>query len=471
MLAPAERHLLLSNLVALTGEEQAELRELTQSLSRDGTWNAWFELAELNRCEPLAYLRLTALGIACPAAVEARLREKFERIRAQNRDRLAAARPLFERCKAAGLTLLVLKGNHFGPTLYGEVGYKKMNDIDFLARAQDMPRLLELFREVGLRTIPGLLGAKADPAAGFAPRRTHHLPPYFTPDYKCVLGTHWNLASPLARYAIDIDAIWSRSVPFAFLDGTVACRALSPRDAIHHLALHLPRYKTGLKELADLLNLLRAHPAEWTAPAFVDDVLTAGTHDPVYHALSLCHALDPRPGLSDVLARLRPRVSAESAGEVARKTAQPGRILRSRSTQVSRIESSYALFTLTRSPFEKTVLLARMWRHFLWAPWDEARRIQYLADDVPRWLRPLYRLRAAAFLNRVFVHDLGPKLHYLLLLSHEVVLAKSWLEWLVLGLALHPLSPMSRFPGIDRRIQSEMGTTPKVFMAMAGQLE
>src|SRR5262249_34513170 len=158
------------------------------------------------------------------------------------------------------------------------------------------------------------------------------------------IGTHWGLITPLAPYRIDHDAIWSRVVDIEL--GGVPAKAMAPEDNLHHLCVHLPYYKTGVRELADIYNLVRQQPIDWEL--FLGEVRRARSESLVYHALTLAHRLSPSVEVAAVLRRIRPRVSRYHARDAARKTRRLAIVLRSRSVHMSRIEKAYADFTASK---------------------------------------------------------------------------------------------------------------------------
>ena len=230
-------------------------------------------------------------------------------------ERLETARPLFTEAAKAGIPIALLKGIYFAPTYYGDVGYKRMNDIDFLIKVADIDAMLALMHAHGYFPL-GLIKQDDKKQASFS----HHAPPYFHPTLRCVLGTHWGLISPRTPYKPDYEAMWQRVVPFEFLGERH--HALHPVDNLHHLCIHLPHYKAGVRELADIYNLLRAEPGlDWAL--FEAEVAKAGSQGPVFHALSLVQALLPAPAVAACLARLQPAVKGFLAKEAALRTREP----------------------------------------------------------------------------------------------------------------------------------------------------
>jgi len=414
---PGDRLLVLMSYARLDPRERAEARGLA---GRVRDWGAFFELADLNATAPLARANLERAGLleAVPAPVRARFDAVAERVRAQNEARLLVARDLFRRFAAAGIPVVILKGVLFAETIYGDPSYKRMNDVDILVREEDLDRVFDVYEAMDLFSAGELMGG--------SPREqekwSHHAPPFFSKDLACMIGTHWGLITPLAPYTIDYDAIWSRvaRVPF---QGTTAW-AMAPEDNLHHLCVHLPYYKTGVRELADLYNLVRHTGPAFDWELFLGEVRKAGSEDLVYHALALSDRLCPIVEVAEVLRTIEPDVARYYRDDAARKTRRLSGLLRSRSTHMSVIEKAFTRMNATGDAAEKRAAFLRMWGNFLFPPREAVEKLNSLE-------RPgaLGLLKARAWtpwrIGRVLARDLGAKIFLVIMGKsvHDVVKA------------------------------------------------
>jgi hypothetical protein len=415
---PPEEALVLACLASRSVEEESRLAFLLSLLREDG-WKDFGDLARLNRVEVFAFKAL-AFAPKAPTELRASLEEATSKVARENSERVVKGLPVLRDLEAAGARVLVLKGNAIAQSVYGDPGYKKMNDIDLLVRKDALARVRQVFRDHGLLAAASLEGDDGSKQEKYS----HHWPPHFTPDLGCVFGTHWDLVSPLTPYRLDVAGLWSRARELDFHG--LRCLRLGSEDFLHHLLLHLPRYKTGLKELADIFNLVRAESVD---EALLKKLIEkAGTWEPVYHSARLTSTLVPSPLLSAIADFARPQVPESSRRETDLKVSRPARLIRSRSTHISRIERAYALFTLSQAPVEKAAFLGKMWKHFLAPPPEELSRIQYL-DDPEGVALALAYLKNPAYLSKVFAHDFGWKGYLLVLLNHHVVLTKSALSF------------------------------------------
>ncbi|MDB5100013.1 MAG: nucleotidyltransferase family protein [Cyanobacteria bacterium RYN_339] len=366
----------LAVLLSFASYQPAEREELDALVADPAlNWVTLERLAAHNVIRPQAYRQLVATGnwSRVPVELAGEWADHAALIAERNHERLETARPLFTEAARAGIPIALLKGIYFAPTYYGDVGYKRMNDIDFLIKVADIDRTLALVHAHEYFPL-GLIKQDDTNQATFS----HHAPPYFHPTLRCVLGTHWGLISPRTPYKPDYAAMWERVVPFDFLGA--AHHALHPVDNLHHLCIHLPHYKAGVRELADLWNLLRAHP-DFDWPLFEAEVAKAGSQAPVYHALALVQALAPMPAIAACLARLKPAVKGFLAKETALRTRVPSRILYARSTHMSTLEKCFGEFTMAGDLPTKWRAWTTMWAGGLWAPREEIARFHFLAPD------------------------------------------------------------------------------------------
>lgn len=412
--SPAERLTVLCSLAKLTDAERAEFDSL--AVKPDLDWEAVDRLVVQNAIRPLAYKHLLRRGhwFRVPATIAGPWADFAASIAERNDARLETARPLFQQAAAEGLQIALLKGIYFAPTYYGDAGYKKMNDIDFLMHAEDLPRFLALYQEHDFFSAGKLLDD--DSQRSFS----HHTPPFFHRNLQCVLGTHWGLISPLTAYKPDYEALWQRVRPFEFLGGRHW--GLHPVDNVHHLCMHLPYYKCGLRELADIYNLLRAEPDfDWAL--FAQEVTKAGTGALVYHALSLVQAIMPSPGVATYLETLAPQVTGFYKTDTQRRVADPRRILVARSTHMAVIDKAYVEFTMTDHWPDKLKAFWDMWGNALLAPRAEIAHFHYLPEDT--WYLPLLLPSMFRRILRYVSKDLGPRIFALLTLKMHVDLWKS----------------------------------------------
>ncbi|WP_063040166.1 nucleotidyltransferase domain-containing protein [Nocardia pseudovaccinii] len=394
----SERLLVHAALADPSRHERAALAKLAHEIT---DWAEVFELAELNATVPLVHRRLESeqLYDLVPELVRAHFASVTDHIAAVNDRRLAGARELLRRFDERGVRCVVLKGMLFSAEIYHDPRYKRMNDLDILVELDQVDTVIEIYRELGLFATSELLGKAPKVRA----ERSHHLPSFVSRDGSLVVGTHWGLITPLAPYIVDYAAIWKRVRRIDFYG--VPAWAMSHEDNLHHLGIHLPYYKTGVRELADIWNLARyADGLDYDLLA--GEIAKTGSESLMYHALSLADRLVPEPEFAALINWIAPKINRFTRYDTARKTADIHALLRSRSTHTSRIEKAYTEFNMAAVASEKRDRFGRLWSDLLLVPGDEARKMSSLRDPAP--LSDLgARISAPYRLTRVFQRDLG----------------------------------------------------------------
>ena len=229
-----------------------------------------------------------------------------------------------------------------------------------------------------------------------------------------MIGTHWGLITPLAPYKLDYDAIWSRVRDFRFYGLRVL--SMAPVDNLHHLCVHLPYYKAGIKEIADIYNLVRHYGDDIDWRIFLNEIKKAKTENPVYHALSLANRLCPVKKFEEIIESVAPRTSWYFRHDTRRKIREIGILLRMRSVHMARIEKEFSDFNATKKALEKWKYWLGMWKEMLFPPREDIMKMMAYRDPnigqriFGRFVTPLK-------IFRVLARDLGAKIFILILIK------------------------------------------------------
>lgn len=351
---PACELLCLLNIAAPTPTESSRLATLAQG---QPDWNELARLAELNAVQPLVFHRLRQTGLLglLPAGPGEAMEADYEKVRERNLRRVAWAAKFLEGASDRGIEVIVLKGSLFAEWIYRNRAYKKMNDLDVLVRRTDAPATVALLKELGFMGVGQLFGkAEIDDDS-------HHTPPFVSDDLACVVGLHWGLTSPLSPWKADIEEIWRERVPAPVADAPAF--RMTWEHALLHLCIHLPFFKTGLRELADVVNVARLE-ISWNRFDSLVDAWKAA--DAAYRVIALADALVPLGVPPSMLERWKRLSGSFCRKDTRERLRDPERILESRCTQVAKIEKAYAIFRLTENYVEKAKAYAGMWAFLLW---------------------------------------------------------------------------------------------------------
>lgn len=384
--------LCLLNLARLEGNPSERAKQL---ISEGISWDRFTELAEINAVTVLSVQRLFSLGVSVPAVLEAKVRELLPVCEA----RLKSARNLMRAMHEAGVEVILLKGGLLLSEIYDIPAYKKMNDIDILVRWDQVELAISVLKKCGFSSVGPLIEKKE------VSSKSHHTPPYVSSDLSCVVGLHWGLHSPLARWRSESNGIWKRKVRAQFL-GVPAFR-MSWEDNLLHLCMHLPFFKIGLRELADVYNLvLFSQPSvDWNL--FSARVIEWDVADPVYRVLTLADALMPLGIPQGLLSQWKNSATSFTRKDTQARLQVTDLLLESRSVQIGKIEKAFAVFRMTKSRRERRKAWLAMWFFLLVTTDEERRRIMACKEWRGHWDRILGRIQVPVRLWCAMARDYG----------------------------------------------------------------
>ncbi|MEM9549232.1 MAG: nucleotidyltransferase family protein [Bacteroidota bacterium] len=371
---PIDELLILLSYNELREEEKARVNELCSTLS---DWNGFYDLALFNKLVPHVYngmLELNVLDLV-PKDVEMKLERRATEIKQRNRDRLETGMPVLKLFNTQKIPFVVLKGVLFAETIYHNSYYKRMNDIDILVPKDRIPEIITIYELEGWLCVGERVGGNPEKQL----KTSHHLPPYVHKSMKCMFGTQWGLKSPRAPYRIDYDAIWKRVRPFSFME--LEALQMSPEDNLHHICVHLGYYKTSVRDVFDIYNLIRKYRKELDWGLFLEEVEKAGTQGPVYFALSLANNLCPMNEMQNIINRVTSKANSFFRNGVREKTKSQAIQLRIGSHYLGEIEKAISEFNATSKFGEKISYFFKVWKSLLWPPMEEARKINARLDS------------------------------------------------------------------------------------------
>lgn len=181
-----------------------------------------------------------------------RFKESYLDVKEENEARNKVAMQFLQAFVDNDIDVIILKGNAFIHTFYDDVGYKKMNDFDILIKAEDWPRIEQIYYDLGYIPLGfGWSGEKQKPAK-YSPTSV----PFISTDFKCIIGTQWGLKSSTTHFTVDTEEIWETALALDFYG--IPVKQLSPEYNLLHLILHLGVFKCGTRDCMDLYNLILA---------------------------------------------------------------------------------------------------------------------------------------------------------------------------------------------------------------------
>ena len=370
----------LLNLCRLNSRQKEQAVTLAHDI-RD--WNGLLDLAEQNSATILTADRILELNLLpSPSPHDAgRFFQFLEKAKALKQAAEARTRHVTKILKAAHsehLEVIVLKGGMLGSVLYGNPNYKKMNDIDVLVRFEDARRLAGLLRRKDFLSVGQLFGEEE-----FSDK-SHHSPPFVSRDLKCMVGLHWGLTSPYARWKHDTGEIWQRKL------AVTVCSApafrMSWEDNLLHLCIHLPFFKVGVRELADVYNIgLFAQPGiDWKC--FDALVEKWRAEDAAWRVLSLSDCLQPLGVPRELLDKWQQHVTSFTRNDTMRRLALGQALIATRSVHIGKIEKAFSILRISRNFPERFFAWAATWKLTFWPKALELPRLQGVLPGQTTWL-------------------------------------------------------------------------------------
>ena len=395
MLTSKEAELLCHlNVAQIRDEDKRRAVQLTQEKL---DWPEFFKLTAQNSALILTNRRIRELNLTAPGLEQ--WQEVESTLLKSARERGLWAERFLTAAAFRGIEVIVLKGGLFGSVLYHDPAYKKMNDIDVLVRQGDAPRLAEILRELKFSSVGALLGkAEFD-------EDSHHCPPFVSDDLKCMVGIHWDLTSPHSVWKPDIEAIWKGRMPETIF-GTPAFR-MSWEENLLHLCIHLPFFKVGVRELADVYNLCLFSVPKLHWNHFDDLVRRWNAEDAAFRVLTLANTLIAFAPPPKLLARWKAGASSFTIRDTADRVRLGPALIATRSVQIGKIEKAFSIFRLTESYSERVLAWAMTWKLTFWPSAAELPRIvpRYGASTFGSWFK--MRLLAGPCCWRAMARDYG----------------------------------------------------------------
>lgn len=365
----------LLNLAKLTIQDRERITDLVLKIKK---WDLFFELVESNAVELMVCKRLEKiLNTIKNDLVQSRLanlQKKVIAIKKRTTTQLNLLHEIILKMSQEGVDVIILKGALFAHTLYDFPIYKKMNDIDILVKNEQAQKASLVLNSLGFECVSETLFSQNQ----FS-QSTHHSPPYIHRKHKCITGIHWGIHSPQRQFSSDIKGIWMRKIPISF--NNTRAYQMCWEDNLLHLCIHLPFYKTGLREIADVYNVILFSSPSISWDVFLQRCYEWNSCEPVYRVLSLTYTflrclyeekiyagnqlklsnninLDE---INSVIQDCKKHSSQVYIQDTELRKASIETLLLSRSTHLSRIEKSFLVFRMSENYFEKLNAIFQTW--------------------------------------------------------------------------------------------------------------
>jgi hypothetical protein len=395
----ADELLILLSMAKLQNSQLESIKNISQNVD----WKIVFQLAKVNQTIPLVWhnLKVSQLDYLVPPDLAEKFLIESEKIKAINALRIKTGLLLLKELSNHGVKVAILKGIYFAESLYHNPYYKKMNDIDVLIEKNDVHLVLETLKKLKYFSAGELLGKSAENQVDIS----HHLPPFFSRDLNVMIGFRWEFVSPSNNIKLNYQDIWSRAKNFNFYGAN--CYHLTPEDNLLHLCIHLSLYKSGVKEVADIYNLILNNNINWTH--FESQLKDKECFQRVLSALTISQKMMPINDVEQFIEYLKAKHEIKIDEDTLKKCRSRSYLLRTRTTYTTLLDKEFIQFKSSESFKEKFKSMLKIWQLLLFPTKQESVKLTF-ADSY----NPLLKLFAPYKIAKHLCNELGTFIFILL---------------------------------------------------------
>jgi hypothetical protein len=204
-----------------------------------------------------------------PGDVLAAARTHLEDVRSRNHVLTQELLRILEALKRAGIPAIPFKGPFLAEKYYGDLGFRRYRDLDFLVPENAAVKTTETLRKLEY-TGSGQVSSKKkkltlSPKQNAACWRYAGEFIFFHSEKSIAIEPHWAFVPVTFGLDFDYEALWARSGPRELMGRDI--QALSPEDTIMSLALHgAKEYWGRLQWINDLDRAVRTETSlDWAA--------------------------------------------------------------------------------------------------------------------------------------------------------------------------------------------------------------
>jgi len=245
-------------------------------------WDELLNTAASQQIAPMVYKRLKEIPekARVPQEIMGKLKTAYHGNIARNMYLYSELVPILRLCKEQEVDVMLLKGAALAGTVYGDIGLRKMGDIDLLVRPESLPVVKEVMSGLGYAFISTARSEE------WYKQNHFHLPPYVHKEKPVVIEIHWHVCQDYI--GIDVKNWWKRAGIQE--RGGVPVFVPSPEDMVLHLCLSMfhGNYKSAtLRGLCDIHETLRHFSNQINWELFCETVERSEISRPVYSLLYL----------------------------------------------------------------------------------------------------------------------------------------------------------------------------------------
>ena len=236
----------------------AKIRALAAS---DVDWNYLALLARRHAVIPLLYPQLARESVShlIPPSDLARLKLQYQENHARNIILTEELCRLIKLFRDAGIETIPYKGPVLALFAYGDLALRRFVDLDVIVRKSDVPRARDLLLAEGYIPTKCLTIAQQDLLL-----RTQHNFQFARDDRRLLLELHWEVAPHLFASSVQENELWQH-LETINVRGT-ELKTLSAADLLFSLCVHGSRHLwERLGWICDIAELIARHEINWSA--------------------------------------------------------------------------------------------------------------------------------------------------------------------------------------------------------------
>jgi hypothetical protein len=208
--------------------------QITSLVSRAIDWDYFLNLASSHHLLPLVYWNLNRICVhAVPQKVFISLWTHFEFVASRNKTLGLELIRLVKLFDSNGIPIIPYKGPAAAVALYENIALREFDDLDFLVRADDLPRVCELLDADGYETEEqyNSINQNVEERVAKEYRYWRYIAtgPNQHPD-SIYLEPHWSITMPRFPFPIDYPGLWQRAQEVNFEGSHIL--SFAPEDTV-----------------------------------------------------------------------------------------------------------------------------------------------------------------------------------------------------------------------------------------------
>lgn len=252
---PPEIELLLA--CARLSLEDEHVRRIRDVLEGEPDWNRFFRLTMLHRMTAFVFNHLNS---AAPDLVPERnlefLRDRFLQNGADALRQTAELLKILELFREGGVHSVPYKGYALSQSVYGNLAFRTCSDLDILVARGDVPRARQLLEDAGF--VPQFPTSAAGREFLLKTRHSE----IFTCDSAPVLELHWAFAKQRGVFPLTIEQLRPRLEEISL--GGTRVPVFSPEDQLLILCVHGANHLwSRLEWVCGISELIRNRQLDW----------------------------------------------------------------------------------------------------------------------------------------------------------------------------------------------------------------